>query len=63
MPTTPTYNYYIKKSTEGNYQETTNYTGTNTSYTFTGLTQGTKYDVKSNNTRQSRKYRNRNINK
>ncbi len=46
MPTTPTYNYYIKKSTEGNYQETANYTGTNTSYTFTGLTQGTKYDVK-----------------
>ena len=46
MPSTPTYNYYIKKSTEGNYQETANYTGTNTSYTFTGLTQGTKYDVK-----------------
>ena len=46
MPTTPTYNYYIKKSTEGNYQETANYTGSNTSYTFTGLTQGTKYDVK-----------------
>ena len=46
MPTRPTYNYYIKKSTEENYQETANYTGTNTSYTFTGLTQGTKYDVK-----------------
>lgn len=46
MPTTPTYNYYIKKSTEANYQETANYTGTNTSYTFTGLTQGTRYDVK-----------------
>ena len=46
MPTRPTYNYYIKKSTEGNYQETANYTGSNTSYTFTGLTQGTKYDVK-----------------
>ena len=46
MPSTPTYNYYIKKSTEGNYPTTANYTGTNTSYTFTGLTQGTKYDVK-----------------
>ena len=46
MPNTPTYNYYIKKSTEGNYPTTANYTGTNTSYIFTGLTQGTKYDVK-----------------
>ena len=46
MPTTPTYNYYIKKSIEGNYPTIANYTGTNTNYTFTGLTQGTKYDVK-----------------
>ena len=46
MPTSPTYKYYIKKSTDGSYPTAASYTGTNTSYTFTGLIQGTSYDVR-----------------
>ena len=46
MPTSPTYNYYIKKSSETDYPTTANHTGTETSYTFSGLTQNTSYDVK-----------------
>ena len=46
MPTTPTYNYYIKKSSEADYPTTASHTGTETSYTFSGLTQNTSYDVK-----------------
>ena len=46
MPTSPTYNYYIKESAAGSYPTSPNYTGTNTSYTFTGLTQGTSYDIR-----------------
>ncbi len=45
MPTSPSYSYFIKKSSESSYG-TAKYTGTNTSYTFTGLTQNTNYDVK-----------------
>ena len=44
MADSVTYTYYIKKSTEQNYtQETSN---TTNSYTFTGLGQGTTYDIK-----------------
>ncbi len=46
MSTSPTYNYYIKESTAGSYPTSPNYTGTNINYTFTGLTQGTSYDVR-----------------
>ena len=45
MPETPIYNYYIKTSS-GSYPQTANHTGAETSYTFTGLTQNTSYDVK-----------------
>ena len=47
MKKSPTYTYYIKKSSEEDtaYQEKA--TGiTNTSYTFTGLVQETSYDIK-----------------
>ena len=46
MPTSPTYNYYIKESKAGSYPTEADYTGTNTNYTFTGLTQGTSYDIR-----------------
>ena len=45
MPTSPSYSYFIKKSSESSYG-TAKYTGTNTSYTFTGLAQNTNYDIK-----------------
>ena len=46
MPESPTYNYYIKKSTEADYPTEASYTGTNTSYTFDNLSQTTSYDIK-----------------
>ena len=46
MPEPPTYNYYIKKSTENSYPSTASYTGINTSYTFDNLSQTTSYDIK-----------------
>ena len=45
MPNTPTYNYYIKKSTETSYSEA-KYSGKNANYTFSDLEQGTEYDIK-----------------
>ncbi len=45
MPSVVTYNYYIK-TTGGSYSTTATHTGTETSYTFTGLTQNISYDVK-----------------
>ena len=41
-----TYNYYIKQTSAGSYPIQATHTGTETSYTFTGLTQGTSYDIK-----------------
>ena len=46
MPDSITYNYYIKQSSAGSYPTDPTHTGTETSYTFTGLTQNTSYDVK-----------------
>ena len=46
MPASPSYSYFIKKTTDTNYPTTASYTGTNTNYTFTGLTQKTGYDIK-----------------
>ncbi len=47
MPETPSYTYYIKKTAEEDTAYTAKATNsTNTSYTFTGLIQGTSYDVK-----------------
>ena len=46
MPDTITYNYYIKQTSAGSYPQEATHTGTETSYTFRGLTQGTSYDVK-----------------
>ena len=46
MPDSITYNYYIKKTADGNYPQNPTHTGTETSYTFTGLIQNTSYDVK-----------------
>ena len=49
MISSPTYTYYIKESTEGEegYEVPSGATGIGEStYTFTGLTQGTSYDVK-----------------
>ena len=46
MPTSPNYKYYIKKSSETNYPITPSYTGSNISNAFTGLKQGTSYDIK-----------------
>ena len=45
MPSTPTYSYYIKKSTDGSYPTEASYTGANTSYTFNNLSQTTNYDI------------------
>lgn len=45
MPTSSSYRYFIKKSSETAYQ-VAKYTGTDTSYTFTGLIQNTSYDIK-----------------
>ena len=44
MIETPTYTYYIKKSTGNTYEQKAS--NGNSSYTFTGLTQGTTYDIK-----------------
>ena len=41
-----TYNYYIKQNSAGSYPTDPTHTGTETSYTFTGLIQNTSYDVK-----------------
>ena len=49
MVTSPKYTYYIKKSTEGDesYKAPSGAENiTNAQYTFTGLTQGTNYDIK-----------------
>ncbi len=46
MPDSITYNYYIKKTADGNYPQDPTHTGTETSYIFTGLIQNTSYDVK-----------------
>ena len=49
MISSPTYTYYIKESTEGEegYEVPNGATGIGeNTYTFTGLTQGTSYDVK-----------------
>ena len=49
MVTSPKYTYYIKKSAEGDesYKAPSGAENiTNAQYTFTGLTQGTKYDIK-----------------
>ena len=49
MASSPKYTYYIKKSTEGDesYKAPSGAENiTNAQYTFTGLTQGTKYDIK-----------------
>ena len=46
MPESPSYSFFIKKSSESTYPSVASYTGTNTSYTFTGLIQNTDYDVK-----------------
>ncbi len=46
MPSTVTYKYYIKETTEINYKETADYTTTDTSVIFTGLTQNISYDIK-----------------
>lgn len=46
MPTTPTFNYYIKKKTDNNYPTTPKYSGPNTSYKFEELDHDTEYDVK-----------------
>ena len=46
MPTSPTYQYYIKKTSEANYPQNPSYTGSNMSNAFTGLIQGTSYDIK-----------------
>ena len=53
MPESITYNYYIKTSA-GSYKADPDYTGTETSYTFTGLTQNTSYDVKVTTTDKAR---------
>ena len=46
IPESIIYNYYIKQTSAGSYPQDPDHTGTETSYTFTGLTQGTSYDVK-----------------
>ena len=46
MPDSVTYNYYIKQTSVGSYPTDPTHTGTETSYTFTGLIQNTSYDVK-----------------
>ena len=44
LASSPSYTYYIKKNNESTYQEV--HTGTETQYTFTGLEQGTEYNIK-----------------
>ena len=46
MVASPSYSYYIKKTSDSNYPTTASYTGTNTSYTFNNLAQTTSYDIK-----------------
>ena len=46
MPATPTYYYYIKETNNENYNSEANYIGTQTTNTFTNLTQGVSYDIK-----------------
>ena len=46
MPDTPTYNFYIKKTTESDYPQEPTGTSENASYTFEGLEQGVDYDIK-----------------
>ena len=47
MQTSPTYTYYIKESSAGDTSYTAKEIATTaSSYTFTGLTQGTSYDIK-----------------
>ena len=46
MPATPTYNYYIKKTTDADYPAQPTATDTNASHTFSGLVQGESYDIK-----------------
>ena len=46
MPATPTYNYYIKKTTDVDYPDKPTATDTNASHTFSGLVQGESYDIK-----------------
>ena len=49
MAASPTYTYYIKQSSEADSEYKTQANSTNLStntYTFTGLTQGTSYDIK-----------------
>ena len=45
MPATPTYNYYIKKTTDADYPAQPTATDTNASYTFSGLVQGESYEI------------------
>ena len=44
MVSQPQYTYYIKEASAGTYEQKA--TNKNSSYTYTGLTQGTKYDIK-----------------
>ena len=44
MSTSPTYTYFIKKTSEGSYTQKAS--NANNSYTFTGLDQETSYDIK-----------------
>ena len=44
MVSQPQYTYYIKEASASTYEQKT--TNANSSYTYTGLTQGTKYDIK-----------------
>lgn len=47
MPSSPTYTYYIKKSSDVLYDETIHsVTTTSTTYAFTGLFEGQSYDIK-----------------
>ena len=46
MPATPTYNYYIKKTSDADYPAQPTATDTNASHTFSGLVQGESYDIK-----------------
>ena len=46
MPASPTYNYYIKKTSDADYPAQPTATDTNASHTFIGLVQGESYDIK-----------------
>ncbi len=46
MPTSPTYQYYIKKTAEAAYSESKKYTGTQNSHIFSNLEPNTSYDIK-----------------